>query len=132
MKLAQYSISLFLEGAGKQQEALQANKVVQDLHRASLPCLYPEERLQHRREDSDLSIEGCDRLCVGEIAGELDELSAARSRSSRSTRQRTRTAIPRRSGSTEVWGDLPDAGTSSNERTLLREAHDPAVGDRLA
>lgn len=80
MKLARYSTGMFLREAERQREAMQAmyrgsfRAYVSLLH---APASTPSNGAAGAEdEDSDLPIEGYDRLSVGEISGELGELSA--------------------------------------------------------
>lgn len=81
MKLARYSTGAFLQGAKKQREAMQAMlegpfRVYTGLLYAPISSPRDVTRNGSSAEDGDLPVEGYDRLSVGEISGELGELSA--------------------------------------------------------
>ena len=80
MKLARYSTGMFLRGAERQWEAMQA--IIEGSFRVyasflSTPVSSPSNGGDGTKDgDPDLPIEGYDRLSMGEISGELSELSA--------------------------------------------------------
>ncbi len=80
MKLARYSTGMFLREAERQQEAMQA--MYRGSFRAYTGLLHASVSSPSNGaagaedEDPDLPIEDYDRLSVGEISGELGELSA--------------------------------------------------------
>lgn len=78
MKLARYSTGMFLREAERQREAMQA--MVEGSFRVYAGLLYAPVSSPSNdgagAEDPDLPVEDYDRLSVGEICGELDELSA--------------------------------------------------------
>lgn len=80
MKLARYSTGMFLRGAEMQREAVQT--MCRGTFRAYAGLLYSPvvspDAAAGAAEDGepDLPIEDYDRLSVGEISGELGELSA--------------------------------------------------------
>jgi hypothetical protein len=80
MKLARYSTEMFLRGAERQQEAMQA--IIEGSFRVYTGFLYtpvssPSNGGAGTKDgDPDLPIEGYDRLSMVEISGELSELTA--------------------------------------------------------
>jgi hypothetical protein len=80
MKLVQYSTWIFLREAERQREAMQA--MIEGSFRAFTSLLYApvsspsNDGAGAEDGDPDLPVEDYDRLSVGEICGELGELSA--------------------------------------------------------
>jgi hypothetical protein len=80
MKLVRYSTGTFLREAERQREAMQA--IVEGSFRAYTSLLYApvsspsNDGAGAEDGDPDLPVEDYDRLSVGEICGELGELSA--------------------------------------------------------
>jgi len=80
MKFARHSTAMFLREAERQREAMQA--MVEGSFRAYMGSLYAPVSSPSNGGagvedgDPDLPIEDYDRLSVGEISGELGELSA--------------------------------------------------------
>jgi hypothetical protein len=80
MKLARYSTGMFLREAERQREAMQA--MIERSFRAYTSLLYApvsspsNDGAGAEDGDLDLPVEDYDRLSVGEICGELGELSA--------------------------------------------------------
>jgi hypothetical protein len=80
MKLARYSTGIFLREAERQREAMQA--MIEGSFRVYTSLLYApvtspsNDGAGTEDGDPDLPIEDYDRLSVGEISGELGELSA--------------------------------------------------------
>jgi hypothetical protein len=81
MKLARYSTGMFLREAERQREAMQA--MIEGSFRAYTSLLHAPISSPSNggagaagNGDPDLPIEDYDRLSVGEISGELGELSA--------------------------------------------------------
>jgi hypothetical protein len=80
MKLARYSTGIFLREAERQREAMQA--MIEGSFRVYTSLLYApvtspsNDGAGTEDGDPDLPIEDHDRLYVGEISGELGELSA--------------------------------------------------------
>ena len=80
MKLVQYSTGIFPREAERQREAMQA--MIEGLLRAFTSLLYApvsspsNDGAGAEDGDPDLPVEDYDRLSVGEICGELGELSA--------------------------------------------------------
>jgi hypothetical protein len=79
-KLVQYSTGMFLREAERQREAMQA--MVEGSFRAYTSLLHApvsspsNDGARAEEGDPDLPVEDYDRLSVGEICGELGELSA--------------------------------------------------------
>jgi hypothetical protein len=79
MKLARYSTGIFLREAERQREAMQA--MIEGSFRVYTSLLYApvsspsNDGAGTEDGDPDLPIEDYDRLSVGEISGELGELS---------------------------------------------------------
>jgi hypothetical protein len=79
MKLVQYSTGIFLREAERQREAMQ---MIEGSFRAFTSLLYApvsspsNDGAGAEDGDPDLPVEDYDRLSVGEICGELGELSA--------------------------------------------------------
>ena len=80
MKLARYSTGMFLRGTERQREAMQ--ETIEGSFRVYTSLLYApvsspsNDGTGAKDGDPDLPIEDYDRLSVGEISGELGELSA--------------------------------------------------------
>lgn len=74
MKLARYSTGMFLRGAEMQREAVQT--MCRGTFRAYAGLLYSPVVSPDGAAGEERPIEDYDRLSVGEISGELGELSA--------------------------------------------------------
>ena len=79
MKLARYSTGVFLKGAEKQREVMQA--ILEEAFRVYTDLLYvpvpsPRNGSSVDDENLDLPIEDYDRLSTTDITGRLEDLSA--------------------------------------------------------